>query len=149
MAGIAAGSIFITYRINNLKNKMGFFMALEIIMAIFSGILALAIPKLAGPLFHLPLVFMLAGFIPGVFIGLAFPLASRLYLKKEEGAGSVSGALYCSDLLGGWIAGILGGIVFLPILGLFKTCMIIIMLKLSSLLLLLAANRKPLTKVII
>lgn len=149
MGGIAAGSIFITYRINNLKNKMGSFMALEIIMAIFSGILALTIPKLAGPLLHLPLVFMLAGFIPGVFIGLAFPLASRLYLEKEEGAGSVSGTLYCSDLIGGWIAGILGGIVFLPILGLFKTCMIIIMLKLSSLLLLLAANRKPLTKVII
>jgi len=149
MAGIAAGSIFITYRINGLKNKMRFFITLEVIMSIFSYFAALAIPKLAGPLLHLPLVFMLAGFIPGVFIGLAFPLASNLYFKKEEGTGSVSGALYCSDLLGGWIAGILGGIVFLPILGLFKTCMIIILLKLSSLLLLLTANRKPLTKVII
>ena len=143
MAGIAAGSIFITYRINGLKNKLRFFITLEVIMAAFSYLSALAIPKLAGPLFHLPLVFMLAGFIPGVFIGLAFPLASSLYFKKEEGTGSVSGALYCSDLIGGWIAGILGGVVFLPVLGLFNTCLIIVMFKLSSCLLLLAANKKP------
>jgi len=142
MAGIAAGSIITTYRIKSLKNKLRFFIALEMIMAIFSYFSALAIPKLAGPLLHLPLAFMMIGFIPGVFTGLTFPLASGLYLKKEEGAGSVSGALYCSDLIGGWIAGILGGVVFLPVLGLFKTCLVIVMFKLSSFLLLLLANKK-------
>jgi hypothetical protein len=49
--------------------------------------------------------------------------------------------LYAADLLGGWAAGILGGIVFLPILGLLNTCLVIVLLKVSSILLL-AINRR-------
>jgi len=52
------------------------------------------------------------------------------------------GILYSADLVGGWVAGVLGGIVFLPILGLFNSCLVIIMFKLSSLFLLLVAKRQ-------
>ena len=37
---------------------------------------------------------------------------------------------------GGWIGGIMGGIVLLPVMGLLKTCMMVIVLKISSLVIL-------------
>ena len=72
----------------------------------------------------------------GFFVGLEFPLAAKLYLGKSGQIGRTSGLLYGADLLGGWLAGILGGIIFLPVLGLFNTCMVVVMLKVSSLFLL-------------
>ena len=69
-------------------------------------------------------------------MGLEFPLASKIYLKNAEHIGRTAGILYACDLLGGWFAGILAGVVFLPILGLFNTCILIAILKLSSFILL-------------
>ncbi|MBU1727115.1 MAG: hypothetical protein KJ880_05745, partial [Candidatus Omnitrophica bacterium] len=73
----------------------------------------------------------------GLVTGLEFPLASRILLISRREVAGVSGLLYGCDLLGGYFAGILGGIFFLPILGVYNTCIILILLKLSSLLILL------------
>jgi predicted membrane-bound spermidine synthase len=81
-------------------------------------------------------------FISGFLTGWEFPLASEIYLAKKENIGLAAGSLYSADLLGGWFAGILGGIVFLPILGLFNTCMVIVLVKLSSVGLLLSFRKK-------
>jgi spermidine synthase len=43
--------------------------------------------------------------------------------------------------MGGWVAGILAGMVFLPVLGILNTCVVIAIFKLSSLILLLATKR--------
>ncbi len=59
--------------------------------------------------------------------------------RRGEGRSTLSGTagtLYASDLLGGWIGGILGGVVLLSVLGLLGTCMVVVMLKVSSLLIL-------------
>ena len=56
--------------------------------------------------------------------------------------GFTSGLLYFSDLIGGWLAGVVGAVVFLPILGLINTCIVIVMFKLSSLLLLLTVGKR-------
>jgi len=63
-------------------------------------------------------------------------------LAKRGRIGEVAGLLYGADLLGGWVAGLFGGILFLPILGLFKTCLVIVMFKLSSLMLLVALRKR-------
>ena len=39
------------------------------------------------------------------------------------------------------MAGMLGGIVFLPVLGLFNTCLVMVMLKLSSLIVFVVNNK--------
>ena len=49
-----------------------------------------------------------------------------------------AGLLYGADLFGGWIGGIVGGVILLPVLGLSGACMVVVMLKLSSSLSLLA-----------
>jgi predicted membrane-bound spermidine synthase len=83
-------------------------------------------------------------FIPGFLTGLEFPLANKIYLKKQDMIGSTTGTLYFSDLIGGWLAGIFGGIIYLPILGLFNTCVVIVIFKLSTLILLMFLKRDTL-----
>ena len=45
------------------------------------------------------------------------------------------GMLYASDLFGGWIGGIAGGVILLPVMGLTGTCLALALLKTTSLLL--------------
>ena len=40
--------------------------------------------------------------------------------------------LYASDLLGGWVGGIAGGVVLLPVMGVTGTCLTVALLKLTS-----------------
>jgi spermidine synthase len=89
------------------------------------------------PLQYVSSIFILLFFVSGILIGLEFPLASKIYLGQKESVGETAGVLYGADLLGGWLAGILGGIILLPILGLFNSCIVMVSLKLSSLSLLL------------
>jgi len=137
MAGIALGSFLMTRRLDNIKQAMSLLIKLEIGIAVFSYLLALMITGLSGSSHYLAWIFAGLFFLPGFFIGLEFPLAGKIYLGQKREIGETSGLLYAADLLGGWLAGILGGIILLPLLGLFNTCMVMVMFKLSSLFLLL------------
>jgi len=136
MAGIALGSIFMTHNTRNIKNSLTLFVKLEAAIVLFSYLVALIITRFLGYTNFSTLIFMVLFFISGLLIGLEFPLATKMYLEDKRQVGFTSGLLYFSDLIGGWLAGVVGAVVFLPILGLFNTCMVIIFLKLSSLLLL-------------
>jgi spermidine synthase len=144
MAGTAAGSIFMTRKAGNIKNNLSVLMKLEAAIILFSWLAAKIITAFSQNTNLLSPLFMAMFFISGLFLGLEFPLVTRIYLKEGEAIGYTSGLLYFSDLMGGWLAGIVGGVVFLPVLGLFNTCLVIIAVKLSSLLLL-AIFRKSLT----
>lgn len=141
MAGIATGSIFMTAIMKRIKNSLSSFIRLEILIIIFSYTVAMTITRFNNYI-YLYLIFITLFFVSGLLMGLEFPLASKMYLKKGQEVGFTAGLLYFSDLIGGWVAGILGGVVFLPILGLFNTCMIIILCKLSSLLLLVIFSKR-------
>ena len=59
------------------------------------------------------------------------------HLDRHETAPDLSrsaGILYASDLFGGWLGGIFGGIILLPVLGLFNACSVVVALKLISML---------------
>jgi spermidine synthase len=148
MTGIAVGSIVMTQNIDRIRNSLSLFMRLELGIILFSCLSVLTIIGLAGYPDFLSLVFMVLFFASGLFLGLEFPLASKMYLTEKENVGQVAGLLYFSDLIGGCIGGILGAVIFLPILGLFNTCLVIIFVKLSSLILL-GIFAKRLTKRII
>jgi len=144
MAGAAVGSFLLARHIEEIKNAWKLFIKLEITIAVFSCLLALSIPKLSGcPVF----IFISLFFVPGFLVGLEFPLAGKIYLRGRKEAAGTAGALYAADLAGGWLAGILAGIVLLPVLGLAKSVMIAVIFKLGSLsLLFLGQETKPLTK---
>jgi spermidine synthase len=137
MAGLALGSIIIIRVMKNLKNKLTLFIKLELVIATFSLGLPWIISRFGSALGNAYGVFVSLFLIPGFLVGLEFPLASNIYMEKSKKVGETSGVLYGSDLLGSWLAGVFGGIILLPVLGLFNTCMVIVLLKLSSLFLLL------------
>jgi spermidine synthase len=64
-----------------------------------------------------------------------FPAAKRKRqpLSAEEQAARTAGALYAADLAGGYFGGLIGGVVLLPILGLWNSCFILAAIKASSL----------------
>ena len=136
MAGIALGSIFMTAVLEKIKNALKLFMVLEFLIILFSYLVAFTITSGIPASVYTGFIFTLLFFVSGLLMGLEFPLASKIYSRDREAVGEVSGMLYAADLTGGWLAGIMGGIILLPILGFFNTCMVIIMFKLSSLALL-------------
>jgi spermidine synthase len=84
--------------------------------------------------------FWVMSFLSGAWIGFQFPLASKIYLAsavKGEALGYTAGLLYGADLLGGFLGGLFGGILLLPILGLKESCFMMAMIKISSFVLLL------------
>lgn len=132
MAGASLGSLLMTTRLEKIKNRAAFFQGLEILIIAFSCIMALVISRFPGIAGNPGLIFIILFFISGALMGLQFPLASRLYMEEKKGVGETSGVLYSSDLIGGWVAGVLGGVVALPVLGLFNSCIALVMLKIGS-----------------
>ncbi|MDD4979840.1 MAG: spermine synthase [Candidatus Omnitrophica bacterium] len=148
MAGITLGSIFMTSHIGKIKDSLSLFIKLEAAIVLFSYLSAWIITGFFNYTKFSLMLFIIMFFISGLLVGLEFPLANKMYLKDKTQVGSTSGLLYFSDLMGGWLAGIVGAAILLPVLGLFGACMIIIFLKLSSLLLLAIFSKRlpPLDK---
>jgi len=136
MAGIAAGSILLTLNLKKIKHNKRFLISLEALIAAFSLTLGFIIVGFSATSSSAAVIFYILLFICGLLMGLEFPLAGKIYLGGADNVGGASGALYASDLAGGWLAGILTGVAFLPILGFFNTCLLMVILKLSSLLVL-------------
>jgi len=131
MAGIAVGSAILVSGLSRIRATKAKLVGLEGTIAVFSLILGVAISSGST------LVIYLCLFIAGLLMGMEFPLVGKLYLGETNNrVGEASGWLYASDLLGGWLAGVLTGVAFLPILGFFNTCMVMLMLKISSLIVL-------------
>jgi spermidine synthase len=150
MFGVAVASFIMTQKLKNIKNKIRFFLWTEGFHIIYSILLVgvFAFPELfygiaqtsAG---FLKGIFLLLCFIGGFLTGFQFPLAGEIYLenlsrqqntytKEERKITSAASTLYGIDLLGGWVSGICGGIIFLPVLGLARTCAIIVIFKFVS-----------------
>lgn len=143
MAGVMAGGLWMTAYLKRIKAA-----AVPVIIKLELGLIALAmmLPFVfmkAGPLlvypwfdYSLKIVFLILSFLSGGLVGGAFPLANREYLKTSPDLSDTAGWLYSADLWGGWIGGILGGVVLLPVLGLMETSLVIVMIKISSIALL-------------
>ncbi|MDL1984544.1 MAG: spermine synthase, partial [Deltaproteobacteria bacterium] len=143
MVGIAAGSLTMTSLLKRVKRDFAFFIGLELAMILFSGtlpaIFLLFSPYLDRPavFFLFQVIFLVLSFLSGLLIGAQFPLANKIYLKHSPDLSSTAGLLYGADLAGGWIGGLIGGVVLLPVLGLVQTCIAVILFKMASLLILL------------
>jgi spermidine synthase len=141
MFGIASGSFFITKRFDQIKNDSLLFLKTEVAIILFSILFPYVFLAPSHHLENKVVYFILYGavlimsFLSGMFIGLQFPLANKIYLscRPEKGMiGRTAGLLYGADLFGGFFGGLSGGILLLPILGLKETCFIMAMLKMSS-----------------
>jgi spermidine synthase len=139
MAGAAAGALLITTVLRRIKNHLKAFKLIELAIICFCIAVPLvflalpADPDNPGAFFVFKALFLTLSFISGFLTGSQFPLANRLYLKKSTNLSETAGLLYGADLLGGWLGGIVGAVVLLPVLGLTGTCITVGLLKLTSL----------------
>ena len=138
MAGAACGAMLLTKLLEQLKDCFKAFAATElaiICFAIVFAIVFLAVPIDPGDPATFPyfkVLFLTASFASGFLTGSQFPLANELFLEKSQSLSQTAGWLYAADLLGGWFGGIVGAVVFLPVLGLAGTCVAVGLLKLAS-----------------
>lgn len=136
MAGAALSSISLSHYLDRIRKELELFISLEV--AIILSIFVLLFLILSYPQHY---VFFILCFVTGFWVGAQFPLANKIYLKTQPNFGASIGLIYSADLLGGWLAGILSGVLFLPLLGLVNTCVVILAFKLSSLVFLLASRK--------
>lgn len=139
MAGAAGGALLGAALMHRIPDDAKLFHSIEAIIACF----AIGLPAIfmAGqrwlshpsvfPLFRL--LFLIISSLCGLLIGSQFPLANKLYLRDDASVSQTAGLLYAADLLGGWVGGIVGAVVLLPVLGLIGACVTVGLLKLASL----------------
>ena len=138
MAGTAIGSFAVTSLLASLRKDVAFLLKIEASTVLFSGLLPFIFlglrPSLDHPtaLIFLQIVFAGLSILAGALIGMEFPVATKISLRSSRDVGGTAGALYGADLFGGWAGGIVGGVVLLPVLGLWQTCLVVAALKLIS-----------------
>ena len=141
MAGIASGSFFITNRFDRMKNDSLLFLNTEIAIILFSilfpFVFLMPSQYLENRIVYLILygAVLVMSFLSGMFTGIQFPLAVKIYLdnpSRKGKLGQTAGLLYGADLFGGFFGGLLGGVFLLPLLGLKETCFMMAMIKISS-----------------
>jgi spermidine synthase len=150
MFGVALSSLLITQRLDRIKKDSLLFLKIETVVILFSLLFpfVFSIPSqyLEKPAISLLVysLFLIMSFLSGAWIGLQFPLATKIYLATPSSRGALgyaAGLLYGADLLGGFLGGLFGGILLLPILGLKQSCFMMAMIKISSLILFLIFMR--------
>jgi spermidine synthase len=155
MMGLAAGSLFMTQRLDRINRGISLFLKMELIILLFS----LALPaiffslsnylgKASADLF-LYSIFLIMSFLAGSGVGIEFPLAAKIYHEIPSSGttvGQTAAMIYGADLFGGFFGGLLGGILLLPVLGLWQTCLVVALIKASSFVLLLLSTR-PVSKI--
>src|SRR3990167_4504429 len=69
----------------------------------------------------------------GVLTGLVFPLVNKLFMQSNKDIAVSAGVTYSADHIGAILGAILTGVIFVPLLGVFGTCLILAVLSMSSL----------------
>ena len=137
MAGTALGGLYMVRVIERMKGGISSLLGIEGALAVFAAFLPVAFSAIgasAGPAPGLVQGgFILLAMAGGTLIGLEFPLANKLFLGTTKEVGPTAGLLYGADLLGGWVGGIVGGVMLVPVVGLSKTCLVVAFYKILSL----------------
>jgi spermidine synthase len=141
MAGVALGALLMSRRAPGAQQDRSAFLRLEGALVLFWALLPVVLSGLYGRASH-PLVFtsvqgilLLLNALAGFLVGAQFPLANRLWPGERDARRQREGVLYASDLVGAFVASILGSVFLIPILGIVATCLLAAVLKLCSLLL--------------
>jgi len=69
----------------------------------------------------------------GVLTGLVFPLVNKIFMQSSRDMEISAGMTYSADHIGAILGAILTGVIFVPLLGVFGTCLILAVLSMSSL----------------
>jgi spermidine synthase len=74
------------------------------------------------------MVFLLLAAAIGALVGFEYPIANKLYLEHSGGNSRRAGVIYGVDLVGSCLGALLTGVWMLPVLGITKTMIVLIVL---------------------
>ncbi len=132
MAGSACGAIFITKFLSKIADYLRLFRLIDLAIISFSIVLPFTLILMSKTAFFSKFLFLTTSFVCGFLVGSQFPLANAIYLEKNVGIIKTAGLFYSFDLLGGWVGGLSGAIILLPVLGLVETSITITLVKFLS-----------------
>jgi len=125
-----------------MKGKRKYFILAELLIIILFLVLLVTLRAKTYPvIFDSQIDFYIFLLIAGIFVGIEFPLASKVYHKEDTKIVQTTGKIYAADLLGGFIGAITVSAIFIPVIGIYQTLLIALCLKIISLLLLLTLPR--------
>jgi spermidine synthase len=132
MSGIALGSAAMSAKFWRRRSGLTDLLRIEVLTVIFPLFLSLAIIRgisysLTGLIFFF-FIFLSCGFL----LGAEFVLCAKVYRQQGGMLGFTSGNLYGADLVGGCLAGFIGGIWLLPVLGIWGCGLFLALLKATS-----------------
>ena len=134
----SCGAMLTTAALERIKDRLQLLIKIDLgiifLAAGFPLALIAANTWLGGPQAFtvFKVLFLATSFVSGLLVGSQFPLANSLCLGKGTSFSKTAGMLYASDLLGGWLGGIVGAVILLPVLGLTGTCITVGLLKVTS-----------------
>ncbi|NUO10451.1 MAG: hypothetical protein HUU08_17650 [Candidatus Brocadia sp.] len=73
--------------------------------------------------------------VAGILTGLEFPLVNKIFIQQNKDIGISAGVTDGADHIGAFLGAILTGVICLPLLGVFGTCLILAALNMASLVL--------------
>ncbi|MGD2122045.1 MAG: fused MFS/spermidine synthase [Gemmatimonadota bacterium] len=142
LLGIGIGSLLIAAFIDKRKSLVGWLGLIEVLIAL-SAVLAIPIINHATPVFErmagaaldtmLPWKWMGVRFInslsvmllPTILMGMAFPLATKIYTREVGRVGTSLGNIYAVNTLGGVFGSAMAGFVLIPAIGLQKGILLV------------------------
>ncbi len=141
MAGLSLGGLFMTRKADQVSRERWAFLKIELSIVLFW----ILVPIILNTLytrgaqrisFTITLgILLLLNAGGGYLVGLQFPLANRMLLEDQGAIKGSTGILYASDLVGAFLGSIVITVVLIPVLGILQACLLAVILKLGSLLL--------------
>jgi spermidine synthase len=152
MLGLTLGGYWINHKIKH-EQRLGIntLIIFEIILCIYSIMLPflvqgldvfqnlLIVPKITA---IVPYLYMLLVFGAGFITGLEFPLVSHTLICNGYNSSAVAGWVDAIDHLGACAGSLFTGAMLMPLVGVYQTCFIVGLLKVSSCIFLFANNLK-------
>jgi spermidine synthase len=146
MAGLSLGGWVMNRRLKSMHREKIWFVGGELALLAFWIVLPVALALLSSPSIPVALsawlviILLALNSLAGFLVGLEFPLANQIVLRTGATVGGTAGTLYAADLLGAFLGAMVVSIFLLPALGVVGTCVLMGVLKLSSLALVLTAG---------
>ena len=131
LLGIAVGSLVFGRLIDKSKQQLGWLAAIEVLIGLFAILSIWEFRTLDDlmvsltdrvPSWQMFVVARYAGaflimFIPTLLMGIAFPLASKIYSQNRERLGRYVGNIYSVNTVGSVLGSIAAGFVMIPLIG--------------------------------
>lgn len=147
MAGAACGAMVTTRALARMRSSLRLYQGIELViisLAVGLPLLLRAVNVYVGgstASLSFRILFLVISLVCGSLVGSQFPLANQLVLKGSANVSRTAALLYASDLAGGWLGGIVGAVVLLPVLGVTGTCITVGLLKSASLIVIATQSR--------